>query len=145
MDNRIVINTGPLIAFGRMECINVIRRLPFKFLAPEQVRLEVMAGNKLGYATTFPDWINILPLLTIPSRLTLSNLDAGEAAVIETALQNNISTVCIDDLKGRRAAFATGLAVVGSLGILRSRKRSGTDPKRGAFGQEGSGIRYPLR
>lgn len=82
----------------------------------------------LGYATTFPDWINILPLLTIPSRLTLSNLDAGEAAVIETALQNNISTVCIDDLKGRRAAFATGLAVVGSLGILGRAKDPGLIP-----------------
>jgi predicted nucleic acid-binding protein len=125
MNSRIVINTGPLIAFGRMDCLETIRDLPFDYSSPEQVRLEIVAGNRLGYATAFPEWINVISLTDPPSKLTLSNLDAGEAAVIEAALQNNIQTVCLDELKGRRAAVASGLVVVGSLGILGRAKKLG--------------------
>jgi predicted nucleic acid-binding protein len=85
MSNRIVINTGPLIAFGRMDCTELVRQLPFDLCAPDQVRKELEAGNALGYATVFPDWIRVISLDDPPSRLTLSNLDAGEAAVIEAA------------------------------------------------------------
>ncbi len=55
----------------------------------------------------------------------MANLDAGEAAVIEVALQLDISVVCIDELKGRRAAIALGLNVVGSLGVLGKAKKLG--------------------
>lgn len=125
MNSRIVINTGPLIAFGRMDCLEIIRNLPLDFSSAEQVRQEIAAGNRLGYATAFPDWIEVISLTDPPSKLTLSNLDAGEAAVIEAALQNNIQTVCIDELKGRRAAIASGLSVVGSLGLLGRAKAIG--------------------
>ena len=55
----------------------------------------------------------------------MANLDAGEAAVIEVALQLDISVVCIDELKGRRAAIALGLNVGGSLGVLGKAKKLG--------------------
>lgn len=125
MDNRIVLNTGPIIAFGKMGCIDVIRELPFNFHAPEQVRAEILSGNQLGYPIAFPDWIGVISLSPNLSKLTLSNLDAGEAAVIESALQNDISRVCIDDQKGRRAALATGLSILGSLGMIGRAKELG--------------------
>lgn len=57
------------------------------------------------------------------SSLSIASLDAGEAAVIQLALEQNIETVCIDELKGRRAANAVGLNVVGSLGLLGKAKK----------------------
>ena len=34
---RLVVNTGPLIALGRVEALEIISRLPLRFLAPTQV------------------------------------------------------------------------------------------------------------
>jgi len=53
-----------------------------------------------------------------PAPLATHALDAGEAAVIQLALERGIATVCIDEWRGRRAARACGLAVTGSLGLL---------------------------
>ena len=41
------------------------------------------------------------------------------------ALEQNITFVCLDEIKGRRAALASGLQVVGSLGILGRAKIAG--------------------
>lgn len=56
--------------------------------------------------------------------VVLTNLDLGEAAVIQLALEQNIDWVCIDDLKGRRAAHAAGLHFTGSLGLPATAKAS---------------------
>jgi len=118
MNNRIVLNTGPIIAFGKIDAFELIKELPFHFVTPSQVQTEIGIGASLGYPVVIPSWIEVIRLVNPPSRLALANLDAGEAAVIEAALQLEIPIVCIDELKGRRAALASGLAVVGSLGIL---------------------------
>ena len=57
--------------------------------------------------------------------MAIASLDVGEAAVIQLALEQNIETVCIDERKGRRAALAVGLKVVGSLGLLGKAKTLG--------------------
>ena len=57
--------------------------------------------------------------------MAIASLDVGEAAVIQLALEQNIETVCIDELKGRRAALAVGLKIVGSLGLLGKAKTLG--------------------
>lgn len=142
MDNRIVLNTGPIIAFGKMGCIDVIRELPFEFYAPEQVRAEIINGNQLGYPIAFPVWIGVISLSASLSKLTLSNLDAGEAAVIESAVQNGISRVCIDDQKGRRAALATGLSILGSLGMIGRAKELGLISDAGRMIRKAQSLGY---
>ncbi len=62
--------------------------------------------------------------LTI-SPLLFNSLDLGEASVIQLALNENISTVCIDESVGRRIARLSGLSVTGSIGILLRAKREG--------------------
>ncbi|NEO34305.1 MAG: DUF3368 domain-containing protein [Symploca sp. SIO3C6] len=62
--------------------------------------------------------LNISPLL-------LNSLDLGEAAVIELAMNENIQTVCIDEVAGRRIARLSGLLVTGSIGILVRAKGEG--------------------
>jgi len=64
-------------------------------------------------------------LQTKLSPVAIASLDIGEAAVIQLALEQNIETVCIDELKGRRAALAVGLKIIGSLGLLGKAKTLG--------------------
>ncbi len=56
-------------------------------------------------------------------------LDRGEAEVIQLALDHNIRHVCLDDLRGRKVAQATGLKVMGLLAILARAKTLGIIPK----------------
>jgi len=46
---RLVVNTGPLIALGRVEALDIVGRLPIKFIAPAQVGGEIAAGSRLGH------------------------------------------------------------------------------------------------
>lgn len=55
-------------------------------------------------------------------------MDEGEAAVIQLALELQVEWVCIDERKGRRAALAVGLSVVGALGLLARAKTLGLVP-----------------
>ena len=60
--------------------------------------------------------------------LLAAQIDSGEAAVIQTALDENVSTVILDDRKARRIAATLGIAVTGTLGILVQAKAAGILP-----------------
>ena len=51
--------------------------------------------------------------------------DKGESKVIALAKEQNINTVIIDELKGRKIASRHNLTVIGSLGILVIAKKQG--------------------
>jgi predicted nucleic acid-binding protein len=125
MAERIVLDTSPLIAFGQMSFFDIAAQMPFEFVCPAEVAAEITAGNAKGYPVHLPPWLVVLPLAAPLSPLALAALDVGEAAVIQLAIEQNIRTVSIDDLKGRRAATAVGLQVVGSLGLLGKAKALG--------------------
>ncbi len=128
MAERIVINTGPLIALARIEILDVIGRLPIEFCCPQEVRDELDQGVETGLQPVNPVWLRVVPLRAPLSPLALSSLDLGEAAVIQLALESGVSRVCIDEWKGRRAALATGLQVTGALGLLGRAKLLGLIP-----------------
>jgi predicted nucleic acid-binding protein len=121
----LVVNTGPLIALGRVDALEIVGRLPTRFMAPEQVAEEIAAGARLGHPVTVPAWVEVVALERPLSRVTVGSLDAGEAAVIQLAVERAIDAVCIDEWRGRRAATAAGLRVTGSLGLLGRAKRLG--------------------
>ena len=125
MTEKIVINTSPLLAFSKMQAFEIISQLPFEFICPAEVENEILIGAKQGYDVQIPDWLRLETLKFPLSSLAIASLDAGEAAVIQLALEQKIETVCIDELKGRRAANAVGLNVVGSLGLLSKSKTRG--------------------
>ena len=124
MDNRIVINTGPLITLMRMEALEIPARLDLVFLAPEEVRRELDEGARMGHPPVRPVWVTYRPLQSPLTPLATSVLDAGEAAVIQLALDEGIRQVCIDEWKGRRMALAVGLKVTGVMGLLGKAKYS---------------------
>jgi predicted nucleic acid-binding protein len=121
----LVVNTGPLIALGRVDALEIVGKLPIKFVAPSQVAGEIEAGSRLGHPVTMPGWVDVQPLAAPLARVAVATLDEGEAAVIQLALERAIETVCIDEWRGRRAATAAGLRVTGSLGLLGRSKRVG--------------------
>ena len=125
MIERIVTNTSPLLAFAKMQAVDVIGKLPFEFVCPAEVKTEILVGANQGYSVEIPVWLNVLSLSSALSPLAVAALDTGEAAVIQLAIEQNIETVCIDERTGRRAALAVGLKVVGSLGLLGKAKTLG--------------------
>lgn len=70
-------------------------------------------------------WLKRWPKTTQAAKWLSVTLDRGEASVIQLAINEGISTVCIDEAAGRRAAKLSGLLVTGSIGILLRAKREG--------------------
>ncbi len=121
----IVIDTGPLILLAKTDLLPVICQLPYQFVAPLEVIDELRAGDDLGHQVVHTPWLHAKALETPVPEMIRVTLDKGEAAVIQLALENHISRVCIDDLRGRRIARAVGLEVIGVLGLLGKAKRHG--------------------
>lgn len=89
MTEFIVINTGPLITLSRINAIDAVSKLPFKFVCPCQVREELDEGIISGHSYVSTSWLNILPLKENLSRIILASLDRGEAAVIQLVIEQN--------------------------------------------------------
>ncbi|MGH9831816.1 MAG: DUF3368 domain-containing protein [Blastocatellia bacterium] len=128
MADRLVINTGPLIALARMDALDVAAIPPFEFICPREVKDELDAGATQGYALIAPNWLTVVTLSAPLSPVSVAGLDRGEAAVIHLAIEQSVSRVCIDETKGRRAASAVGLSVIGSLGLMSRAKVLGLIP-----------------
>ena len=125
MNKQIVTNTSPLIALSHMQAFEIVFQLPFEFICPEEVAQEISNGINKGHPVSLPSGVSVQKISQQISPLALAALDSGEAAVIQLALEQNIETVCIDEIKGRRAALSVGLKVVGSLGLLGRAKTQG--------------------
>ncbi len=95
---------------------------------PREVHQELEAGahwDAAGPQLRAVAGVAILTLAGGISPLLTGELDIGEAAVIQRALDLPIATVVPDDLKARRVARRSGIAVTGSLGVLLDAKRTG--------------------
>lgn len=127
-DNRIVINTGPLILLAKIEALPIVAGLPHQFITPQNVIDELAAGLALGYQAADVSWLQMADLKSPIPKMIRATLDDGEAAVIQLVLEQDISLVCLDDLRGRRMAKAVGLSVVGVLGLLGKARTLGLIP-----------------
>jgi len=97
-------------------------------LVPFEVCQEIMAGGSSGFTVAefeAATWLHKQQTSLTISPLLLNSLDRGEAAVIQLAMNENIQTVCIDEVAGRRIARLSGLSLTGSIGILLRAKREG--------------------
>ena len=122
MAERLVVNTGPLIALESAGILGILGQLPFEVFCPTEVVDELAAGPRTD---PLPAWLHVLALAAPLDRVALASLDRGEAAVIQLAGEQGISLVCIDERKGRMVAEAVGLRVTGTLGLLIGAKRLG--------------------
>ncbi len=53
----IVINSGPLILLDRIDALDILGGLPYRFLCPPAVRMELDAGKALGRRAIAPAWL----------------------------------------------------------------------------------------
>ena len=127
----LVINTGPIIALiAATGDLNLLNKLYDRVFVTHEVKNElyykgdnffgVKEFKKASFLIQQNKELKLSPLLK-------HSLDKGEASVIQFALNNDISLVCIDEAMGRRIARLNDLKVTGSLGILLKAKNKGLD------------------
>lgn len=118
----VVINTTPLIALSAaMGNLDVLKTLYDRVIVPKAVADEIHAGGPQAMgAVAFQaaHWIERRPEDVRIVPYVRNTLDRGEAAVIQTAMDEKIERVCIDEIVGRRVARLCGLTLTGSVGVL---------------------------
>ena len=128
----LVINSSPLIALtSALPDFQALGQIIERFIIPSEVLAELSAGHlkdETALRVRTAEWCEVRPLRLKPLRPWLNSLGAGEASVLETALEEGWPIVGIDELKGRRIARLHGLQVIGSLGILVEAYRAGIIP-----------------
>lgn len=123
-----VLNASPLIALGRIQCLDLLVDLAPAILIPDQVLNEIKAGSLkdpetpgiLGWA-----WPFRAPRVPVPDPVAGWDLGAGEAQVIALCLQGGSRQAVLDDGEARRCALTLGVSMIGTLGILLQAKRKG--------------------
>ncbi|MDO8724178.1 MAG: DUF3368 domain-containing protein [Syntrophales bacterium] len=128
-DRVVVTNTTPLITLAAATGnLDVLRTLYTRVVVPYEVAEEIRAGGKDAFGLDVFDqasWLEITPGPVVLPPYLQNTLDRGEASVIQTALQQGIKLVCIDETVGRRIARLSNLSVTGSIGILLKAKSMG--------------------
>lgn len=125
-----VINTSPAIHLNAVlpGGLGLLTQLVGDVIMPAEVTQELTAGSSIDdtgiHAQNTPGLVVRQAPVQLSAWLT-TEMDLGEAAVIQTALDEGIGTVILDDLKARRIARRLGLAVTGTLGILIQAKLAG--------------------
>ena len=125
----IVSNATPLIAFARINRLDILNHVIGTLVIPEAVSQEIVdhTADKPGviHLTTI-DWITVYSVASFQQvQLLLPTLDQGEAEVIALALEQQAHLVLMDELTGRKVARSLGLSVTGSVGILMQAKQQG--------------------
>ncbi len=93
MADRQVINTGPLVTLARADLLELLGKLPGEFVCPQEVMREINAGLGKGYPNAKPEWVRTIALKEPLSVIALMTLDVGEAAVIQSALEQVVQDV----------------------------------------------------
>ena len=124
--SRIVCNSGPLIALGILGKLDILKSLFDEVFVPDAVQREIAQGGlKLSGLENFQKakWIQVVQPKHNDELLT-ALLDAGEAAVIDLAREQNINLVLIDERKARKVARDIfGLQPIGTARILVEAKK----------------------
>lgn len=125
----IVCNSGPLIALGGIDRLELLRDLFGRVLVPVEVADEWQAGglSQTGVAALRrATWIEVETLPSPPDPLLTSLLDLGETRAIELAKNHQPAVLLMDEARGRKVARDVyGLQVVGTGRVLAEAKHAG--------------------
>jgi uncharacterized protein len=128
----IVSDTSPIISLAAIGELDLLAKLYHKVHIPQAVCQEIVSGGsgKPGGTNVLNlSWISVVPVANEPLVATLNqNLGSGEAEAIALALQLNADTLLMDERRGRSAAAALGVKVIGLLGFVLELKHSGIVP-----------------
>ena len=128
MSQVVVADAGPLIALARTGHLPLLPRLFERVLIPEAVRDELeLSSNRpgaraLSTALARKRWLVVRKVRADDS--LRAALGPGECEAIALASRER-ALLLIDDRKGRRAARAAGVQVIGTAGMLLAAKQKG--------------------
>jgi predicted nucleic acid-binding protein len=129
--NAVVTNTTPLIALtAATGSLDILRFLYKRVVVPFEVAQEIKVGGSDAFGLDVfesASWLEISSSPVILPAYLKNSLDTGEASVIQTAINFELSRVCIDETIGRRVARLSNLNVTGSVGVLLKAKSMGYD------------------
>lgn len=125
----LVTNTTPLLTLtAATGSLDILQSLYERVIVPYEVVTEIQVGGKTFFGVDMFEqafWLECRSSPVLINTWLKNTLDTGEASVIQTALNENISLVCIDETVGRRIARLNGLTLTGSIGILLKAKMLG--------------------
>lgn len=140
MSGIVVCNSGPLIALAVVRRLDILRAVFQRVCVPEIVHREVLEGGAVHAGLSAygeADWIVVEAVPEPPDPLLAGSLHAGEAAVIQLALQTRCDIVLIDERKARKIARDVySLRVMGTARLLVDAKREGLVQNVGALLEE---------
>jgi predicted nucleic acid-binding protein len=124
----VVADAGPLIAFGRIERLELLPQILCEVLVPHAVAIECLSDSEKPAARAIRRAFEARLLREIPNPVPvlppLPLLDGGESAAIRFALKLSAS-VLMDEKAGRKIATNLGLSVIGSAGVLLAAQKRG--------------------
>lgn len=123
----VISNTGPLIALGGIDRLDILRQLFQTVIVPDVVHHEIMEGGTYFVGLSAykkAEWIQVQELDKPLDPLLVNTLDVGEASVIHLALQLQVPEVLMDEKKGRKIAREIyNLRIMGTVKVLLAAKR----------------------
>lgn len=118
----VVADTTPVNYLVLIEEIEILSLLYGRVVIPASVSKELLHPQAppavRQWISNPPAWLEIATPKTIATEV-LAHLDSGERDAILLAEEMDADLLILDELKGRRAAESRGLAVIGTLGVLR--------------------------
>ena len=117
----VVSNSSPLIALARIQRLNLLPAIFESVLIPAAVAREIRPS-----VPAVPAWLQVrAPAAPLPGHVSRRRLGDGELEAIALAIELNADPIIIDDRPARHLAEASGLNVIGTLGLLLGARRVG--------------------
>ncbi|MCW0220664.1 MAG: DUF3368 domain-containing protein [Prosthecobacter sp.] len=125
----VVADTSVILNLCQVGLHSLLKDLFEEVLAPLEVAEEfarIVKEYPLFGGVSFPEWIQVEATeQTLRMRAPWVQLDSGESAAIELALEKKADALLLDELQGRKVAEMLGVEVLGILGILLRAKQAG--------------------
>ena len=127
MKGVIVSNATPIIAFSRINRLDLFQQVTGAIVIPQEVEKELYGHRRTDVpALNRSNWIKVRKVKSQADvELLLPSLDQGEAEVIVLSKELGAGLVIIDELTARKVAIMMGLPVIGAAGLLMHAKRTG--------------------
>lgn len=127
MKGLIVSNATQIIAFSRINSLDLFQQITGTITIPQEVEKELYEhGKKDVPALSRSNWIKVRKVKSQADvALLLPSLDKGEAEVIVLSKELGAGLVIIDELTARKVAIMMGLPIIGTVGLLIHAKRTG--------------------
>jgi predicted nucleic acid-binding protein len=123
----IVSNATPIIAFSRINRLDLFQQVTGAIVIPQEVEKELYEHRRTDVpALNRSNWIKVRKVKSQADvELLLPSLDQGEAEVIVLSKELGAGLIIIDELTARKVAIMMGLPVIGAAGLLMHAKRTG--------------------